>query len=124
MPPRLRLLVATLAMAAPALVAPSAHAAANLETGIADDSALLRVSDPAQAARTVAAWRDMGIETVRLFAQWRTVSPAAEETQPPAGFDAANPDAPGYDWSGLDRAVALVRSAGMRVTLTVTGPGP
>jgi hypothetical protein len=124
MPARLRLLVATLTVAATALAAPAAHAAANLEIGIADDRALLRTPDPAQAARTVALWSAMGIDNVRLFAQWRSVSPDALATRPPAGFDVANPDAPGYDWSGLDRVVALVRAAGLRVTLTVTGPAP
>src|SRR6185295_3279903 len=100
-----------------------AHAAANLETGIADDAAILE-SAPAAAAATVGAWRDLGIDNVRLFAQWQRISPRPADLRPPAGFDPANPDAPGYDWAALDRAVALVRGAGMTVTLTVTGPGP
>jgi hypothetical protein len=61
---------------------------------------------------------------VRLFAQWGRVSPQPSERRAPAGFDAGDPASPGYDWSALDRAVALVRDAGMTVTLSVTGPGP
>ena len=83
-----------------------------------------REPGPARAARTVADWRALGVDDVRLFAQWGRISPRAGAERAPAGFDAADPDAPGYDWSALDRAVALVRGAGMAVTLSVTGPGP
>jgi hypothetical protein len=121
---RLRLLALAAALVLSAAAAPSAaHAAANLETGIADDAVLFR-EKPADAARSVAAWQSLGIDNVRVFAKWGAISPASGGRRPPAGFDAANPQSPGYDWSGLDRAVALVRGARMTVTLTVTGPGP
>ena len=112
------------ALVAGAAAAPAADAARNLEVGIADDAAVLENPDPAEAARTVADWRALGVDDVRLFAQWGRISPRAGDVRAPAGFDAADPDAPGYDWSALDRAVALVRGAGMAVTLSVTGPGP
>jgi beta-glucosidase/6-phospho-beta-glucosidase/beta-galactosidase len=115
----LRLLAAALALGAPA-----ARAAGDLETGIADDAAVLEASDPARAAQTVADWRAIGVDNVRLFAQWGRISPRPSDRRAPAGFDPADPASPGYDWSALDRAVALVRGAGMTVTLSVTGPGP
>ena len=113
-----------LALALSALAPSAAHAAANLETGIADDAALLKETDPARAARTVAAWRDLGIDNVRVLAQWQAISPRPGDRRPPAAFDPANPADPRYDWAALDRAVALVRGAGMTVTLSITGPGP
>ena len=112
------------ALVAGAAAAPAADAAKNLEIGIADDAAVLENPDPARAARTVADWRALGVDDVRLFALWGRISPRPRDERAPAGFDAADPDAPGYDWSALDRAVALVRGAGMAVTLSVTGPGP
>jgi hypothetical protein len=117
-----RLIAAALALGAAA--APAAHAARNLEVGIADDAAVLENPDPARAAQTVAEWRAAGIDNVRLFAQWGRISPRSGDARAPAGFDAADPNAPGYDWTALDRAVALVRGADMTVTLSVTGPGP
>jgi hypothetical protein len=115
----LRLLGMALALCAWAPAA--AHAAANLQTGIADDAALLRAPD---APATVAAWRALGIDDARLLVQWEAVSPGPGAQRMPAGFDLANPDSPGYDWSEIDRAVALVRSAGMTLTMSITGPGP
>jgi hypothetical protein len=119
----LRPLVLALALCALAPAA-AARAAANLEIGIADDAAVITETDPARAARTVAAWRDIGIDNVRLLAHWQRVSPRPDDRRAPAGFDPANPADPRYDWAALDRAIALVRGAGMTVTLAITGPGP
>ncbi|HEX2105260.1 MAG TPA: hypothetical protein VHF51_16530 [Solirubrobacteraceae bacterium] len=128
MPARLlRPLVLALALSALALsaLAPAgARAAADLETGIADDAAVLEEPDPARAARTVATWRDLGIDDVRLLVHWEKVSPRPDDARVPAGFDPGNPADPRYEWRALDAAVALVRDAGMTVTLSITGPGP
>ena len=102
----------------------AAQAAGNIEIGIADDAALLEEPDDERAADVVQAWRDLGIDSVRIFAQWQIVSPRPTDRTAPAGFDAADPTDPRYDWRALDRAVRLVRAAGMRVNLAVTGPGP
>src|SRR5215210_3993005 len=107
---RLRVLLVAAALALCAAAAP-ARAASTLETGIADDAALAQPDAP----QTVKAWADLGIDNVRLFARWDAVSPLRGETRPPAGFDPSDPASPGYDWSALDRAVALVRSAAMTV---------
>jgi hypothetical protein len=113
-----------LVLALGALCPAAASAAANVETGIADDTALLQEPDPLRAAATVAAWRRLGVDNVRILALWQRVSPGADQPRPPDGFDPANPDDPRYDWRALDRAVDLVRGAGMSVTLSVTGAGP
>jgi hypothetical protein len=124
MPTRRLLPLLAAALALGAAAAPAAHAAGNLETGIADDAAVLEAHDPARAAQTVADWRAIGVDNVRLFAQWGRISPRPADLRAPAGFDPGDPASPGYDWSALDRAVDLVRAAGMTVTLSVTGPGP
>jgi hypothetical protein len=124
MPARLlRPLAVALALCAGA-PATAAHAAANLETGIADDAAVLEEPNPARAAHIVATWRSLGIDDVRLLVHWERVSPRPDDRSVPAGFDLANPADARYDWRALDRAVALVRDAGMTVTLSITGPGP
>jgi len=95
----------------------TAHAGST-EVGIADDRILMAGGRAADLA--VAEWRAMGVDTVRIFALWSRIAPATR----PAGFDGADPASPGYFWAPLDAAVARVRNAGMRVTLTITGPGP
>ena len=92
--------------------------AANPEVGIADDRILLP-GGPA-ADRAVAEWSAMGVDTVRIFALWSQIAPARK----PAGFEPADPNDGHYQWFYVDNAVDRVRAAGMKVTLTITGPGP
>jgi hypothetical protein len=117
-----RLLTAALAVAL--LLPAAAQASSSMETGIADDAALLNEPNDARAAAAVAAWAALGIDDVRIFVQWQAIAPANAEVKAPDGFDSANPDSPGYNWSRVDRAVNLVSAAGMRPLLVVTGPGP
>ena len=100
----------------------TAQAAPSMDVGIADDRLLF--ADDASAARTAAEWKASGVDAVRIIARWGAHAPAPEQRSAPAGFDAADPDDPRYDWRGLDRAVGAVRAQGMQVVLTVTGWGP
>ena len=72
----------------------------------------------------MSAWAALGIDDVRIFVQWQAIAPANSEVKAPDGFNSADPDSPGYNWSRVDRAVSLVSAAGMRPLLVVTGPGP
>ena len=98
--------------------APSARAAPGATTGMEDERVLFEA--PEVAAAAVADWAALGIDNVRIHARWGEIAPAER----PLGFSASDPDDPAYDWEKIDRAVELVRSAGMEVLLTVTGPGP
>jgi hypothetical protein len=118
-----RLLAAVFVVALLAMPA-AAHASASLETGIADDAAVLYEPNEAKAAASVAQWAAAGIDDVRIFVQWQAIAPANADVKAPAGFDSADPNSPGYDWSRVDRAVRLVGAAGLRPMLVVTGPGP
>jgi hypothetical protein len=111
------LLAAVLAAAGAA----SAHAASP-EVGIADDRIMLWGGPGADQA--VADWRAQGVDVVRMFALWSKIAPRRHSMRPPAGFDAANPNSRGYAWGQLDQAVLRVRAAGLKVMLTVSGPGP
>ena len=72
----------------------------------------------------MAQWAAAGIDDVRIIAQWQAIAPGNSEVRAPAGFNSADPNSPGYDWSRVDRAVDLVSAAGMHPMLVVTGPGP
>lgn len=114
----------TIALAVALLVPAVAHASSSMETGIADDAALLNEPNDLRAAATVAAWADLGIDDVRIFVQWQAIAPAIGDVKAPDGFNSADPNSPGYNWSRVDRAVNLVNAAGMHPMLVVTGPGP
>jgi hypothetical protein len=120
---RLRRLLAA-AFALCALLPAAAGASSSMETGIADDAALLNQPSDAKAAAAVNAWAALGIDDVRIFVQWQAIAPANAASKPPAGFNGADPNSPGYNWTRVDRAVNLVSAAGMRPLLVVTGPGP
>jgi hypothetical protein len=98
-----------------------AHAA-RAEVGITDDRILLG-GGPA-ADRAVQEWRALGVDVVRVFALWSRIAPAPGARRRPGGFDASDPASPGYSWGQLDGALDRVGAAGMRVMITITGPGP
>lgn len=110
------------ALLALALAVPVASATPQVQTGISDDGVLLH--SPLTAPSTVARWAAAGIETVRIQVRWVGVAPGELSPSQPLGFDARNPDDPGYDWAYLDQAIALVVNNGMKPILAVTGSGP
>jgi len=112
-------LALALALAGPVA---SASAASDLEVGMEDERLLL--SEPVHAQAAITAMAAAGVDVVRIHARWIDVSPRRNARHRPAGFDLGNHRSRRYDWETLDRAVDLTRAAGMRVMLSVTGPGP
>jgi hypothetical protein len=116
---RLALAVALLAvLAGPA----RAWADGDGEVGLEDERLML--ADPSQASAAVEDWARLGVDVVRIHARWGALAPGRDSRTKPSGFDAADPDDPRYQWATLDNAVGLARGAGMKVMLTITGPGP
>lgn len=121
------LLALVLSLAAPAT------ASAALETVIQDDATLIhRPTDQVRAS--MKRIRALGIDRVRLTANWSVLTRDADAVRQPAGFDASDPAA--YEqarWRGLDQAVALARERGLEVLVdigfwaprwaTTSGPG-
>jgi hypothetical protein len=120
-PARLLFLLATMAAAVLAATAP-ARAAAGFEVDIEDERLLL--SGSIEGPFAAAAWKDLGVQQVRVQAHWWQIAPSAKSTKKPSGFKSYNPNDPKYNWSVLDHAVSTVVSAGMKPMLTITGPGP
>jgi len=120
--PRLRRAAAPLAVLAALLAPAPALAAPDVEVGMEDERLML--TEPARTAATVAEWRAIGVDTVRIHARWYETAPGERARRRPSGFRPANHRDRRYDWGRLDRAVDLIDEAGMRVMLTVTGPPP
>jgi hypothetical protein len=118
----LRILLAFLLAAVLATAGAASAHAASPEVGIADDRIMLWGGPDADQA--VADWRAQGVDVVRIVALWSKIAPRRYSVRPPVGFDAANPSSRRYAWGQLDQAVRRVRAAGLRVMLTVSGPGP
>ena len=113
-----RALPAAAALLLALLCAAPASASPDLEIGMEDQRLLL--SGEADRLETARAWKAAGADHVRLHARWSEAAPAVRR----AGFDGRNHLDPQYQWGRLDAAIAAAREAGLRVVLTITGPGP
>lgn len=108
-----QLKAALLGLAVILTAASQTFASSGLLTGIEDERHLL--DEPAVAPAMVDEWQKIGIDVVRLHANWARIAP----TQPANQQD---PNDPAYKFEALDNAVDLVTSRGMKVHLTITGP--
>ena len=102
--------------------APAAASSRQL-TIMQDDAVFLGLSshDP---ERAMADARSLGVDVVRVFVQWSRVAPQPTSRERPAGFDPANPDSPGYDWSSYDALVERARRHGLKLYFSLAPPLP
>lgn len=85
------------------------------ETGVLDIDAFSH-GDPIPFERAKAA----GATYVKINVYWPLVAPAASEPTKPAGFNAADPADPRYNWGAVDQFVTLAAAARLKPILTVT----
>jgi hypothetical protein len=120
-------LVLAALLAGPALAAARAQAPAKqapratpgLETIIQDDGLLL-FRPPAEVQAAVARMKALGVDRVRVTANWSSLTRAVDSEAKPDGFDAADPAA--YEqsrWQALDTAVRAVRGAGLQAVIDI-----
>ena len=118
----IRLLACTLILAAAALIVPGAASASKTQLSLfQDDRELVGGKDPAGSMAEVA---NLGADVVRANIIFYQIYKTPKNRKRPAGFDAADPDSPRYEWSRIDRFVQLANDNGLRILGTITGPGP
>jgi len=61
-----------------------------------------------------------GAQLLKLGVDWNKIAP----TNPPAGFEPANPDSPGYEWAELDKETADAVARGLTPFFTIIGAPP
>ena len=97
-----------------AVQAPGATAAPRgLELGLAD--ATFNGSDGALRDEWMGRAREARADLVLLTVAWSSIAPKV----PPAGFDAADPADPAYDWETLDGAVRGAVAQGLEPVLSI-----
>lgn len=103
-----------------ATAAGPAAASSGQEQIIEQDPSLL--SDP---AGTLATFRALGANTIRVLMHWDEVAPAPISLVAPPGFDGSDPaDYAAAAWAPYDAIVQDARRDGMRVYLTIAGGAP
>jgi hypothetical protein len=96
----------------------AAPASAALETIVQDDAVML-YSEPAELTAAAQRLKALGVDRVRITANWSVLTRDASSKVRPA-FDARDPAA--YEqsrWANLDNAVRAVRAAGMGVLIDI-----
>lgn len=68
--------------------------------------------------------RNLGVDVIRTNVLFYRVYREFNDRVKPAGFDTDNPGEPLYNWVPTDRIVNLAERNGIRVMLTISGPGP
>jgi Concanavalin A-like lectin/glucanases superfamily len=111
-----RLLLACLLAAVGALyiAQPSSAAAQPLRTAMIDHGEL----DGPDADLALTRARAAGASAFRLMLEWYRVAPVER----PEGFDAANPNSPGYDWSSFDRKIRMIAAHGLEPIVVLHYP--
>lgn len=80
------------------------------------DGGLMLSEEPAVRAQAMSRSRAAGAAVVRIPVNWRDIVQA----DPPAGFQAADPTDPAYDFTRIDAAVRSAAAAGLRPLLVVS----
>ena len=115
--PRMRLRRAVTAGLAVAAVVAPADEARTLHTVLQDDPLTLFAPHAAPSVMRTLHW--LGVDYVRITAEWKLEAAAYNSPRPPREFDAADPSAydPSPQMQALDRAVRAATSAGLRVII-------
>jgi hypothetical protein len=104
---------------APAPAKQALRTTPGLETIIQDDGLLL-FRPPAEVQAAVARMKALGVDRVRVTANWSSLTRAPDSETKPDGFNAADPAA--YEqsrWQALDTAVRAVRGAGLQAVIDI-----
>jgi hypothetical protein len=108
-----------------ALCLPAAASASSTQfTMIQDDGVFLghnRNHDPDDA---VAEAKELGVDAIRVFISWHSVSPNQDMRQRPPGFDVSDPNSAGYQWGLYDGLVERARRHGLELLFVLSPPMP
>lgn len=107
-----------------AMIAPHAAAASTSQLSLLqDDREFLGGTgeDPAAVAPEL---KNLGVDILRTNVNYNKIYRTPKDRKKPRGFVSSDPNSSHYDWSATDRLVSLARAQGVKILLTVTGPGP
>jgi hypothetical protein len=123
--PLARLTVASvLAVIALALLPAASEASSSQFTMIQDDATFIRAAEGKDPEAAITEAKALGVDLIRVFLSWHSVSPNQNKRRAPAGFDVGDPDSPGYQWGQYDQLVERARRHGIKLLFTLTAPIP
>jgi len=102
----------------------SAVADRRAEVSMMDDQLLLGATSQQAVDRDIATFSGLGVDRLRVSAFWNQIAPSPEARARPAGFNAADPADPLYNFAALDRVVSSAARQGLRVMISISTPAP
>jgi len=109
----LSLVFAALALAVITLLPSAASASSTQLSLMQDDATFVYGKHDPEAA--IAEAKLLGVDAIRVFLSWHSVSPGQDSRRRPAGFDPGNADSPGYQWGLYDALVDRVKRNGLKL---------
>lgn len=121
-PSRRRAPLATIAALALAVLVllPSAASASPSQMSIIQDDATFVYGSGRDPEAAVAEAKLLGADAIRVFISWHSVAPGQDSRRRPAGFDARDPDSPGYAWGLYDALVERARRHGLKLLIVLS----
>ena len=117
-------LLACMAVAATALLAPAAATASTTQMSLLQDDRELLGGTGESPDAAMDELRVLGVDIVRTNVIYGKVYRTPRDRRKPAGFSPSDPGSSQYDWSATDRLVEAARRNGIAILMTITGPGP
>src|SRR5690348_16084062 len=107
-----------------ALALPATASARHSQFTIFQASREVRSANPAVRAQALDEIKALGVHWLRVVVYWQDVAPEPD-ARSVAHFDESDPGAyPTARWALYDHVVADARARGLRLLVTVSGPGP
>ncbi len=112
--------IALLTLLAALLLLPSAASASSTQMSIIQDDATFVHGSGRDIEAAVAEAKLIGADAIRVFISWHSVAPTPDSRHQPAGFDAGDPDSPGYQWGMYDALVDRARRNGLKLLMVLS----
>ncbi len=120
----LRLLACALLTTLAALLAPMTASANTKQLSLLQDDREFLGGTGEDLNSAAAELKNLGVDILRTNVNYNKVYRTPTDRKKPRGFYTSNYNSSQYDWSRVDRLVKLARDNGVKVMMTITGPGP
>ncbi|MEJ7817837.1 MAG: hypothetical protein WKF49_04085, partial [Thermoleophilaceae bacterium] len=119
-----RLLACALLTLVVALLAPAAASASSSQLSLLQDDREFLGQRGEDLDSATAELKNLGVDILRTNVNYNKIYRTPKDRTKPRDFKTSDPNNGHYDWSATDRLVALARARGVKLLLTITGPGP
>lgn len=113
-----------LALVAAAVIAPQAASASSSQLSLLQDDREFLGERGENLDAATAELKNLGVDILRTNVNFNKIYRTPRDRTKPSDFVTSDPNNGHYDWSATDRLVALARANGVKLLLTITGPGP